>query len=352
VLGTAKKKGIFNFTGKGLFRPALPAAIEFSSGALKLLQLARRGRGYAIAKCDYQPLDIGAAPPEAALKEALEKLIKANNLSGKTAAALGLSRIQASSYILPQIPEEEAAAAVAWKARQGLPQNLNLTDLSLDYLLIESPAAEPGPKEAVALVFMARKKQITDLAHLFRACGLELILVAPKPYVLVKVMYALQAIKPEEAVLIVDIGEDESSVTIACAGYPFLIRSLLVSGRGLAEAAGSASQQGLSEAASSQLEGLVVDLEHTFKYFSHELVKSRVVSFDRVLLCGEAGRKAGLSRFIFEKLGVATDIFDPAPLLKSLARQQLSQPALERLADFGAVLGLAAEFSDGKLKAD
>lgn len=350
-MGALENKNITTPAGKGSFRKAralrifggreLPAAIEISASGLKLLQLARRRRGYTLAKCDYQPLPAAAASADSAIKAALEKLAKENNLSGQVCAALGLSKIQASSYPLPQMPPEEAAAAVAWKARQGLPQNLNLTDLSLDYMLIESPAARSGAQEAVALVFMAHKKQVADLLQIFQSCGLELILLEPKPYVLVKVMYALSAIKAEETVLVVDIGEEESSVAIASAGYPYLIRSLLVSGSGLA-----------GPVAASQLEGLAVDLEHTFKYFSHELVKSRVTSFERVVLCGAASRIPGLSRFLFEKLGVAADIFDPAAFLKSLAKRGLNPRAEANLADFGAALGLAAEYSDGKFKAD
>ncbi|MDI6606630.1 MAG: pilus assembly protein PilM, partial [Candidatus Omnitrophota bacterium] len=152
------------------------------------------------------------------------------------------------------------------------------------------------------------------------------------------------------------LGSSESSITVVRRGSMCLIRPLTVSGNGLTQAIanyhkidflkaeGIKRNEGLKDsgslcrlAVSSQLEGLIVDLEHTFKFFSHQLMKSQgPSSYDRVILCGGPAALAGLDKFLAERLGVPVEIFNPL------------DGAEENAHSFAAAMGMAIRYASNE----
>ena len=301
-----------------------PAAIEIGAASLKLLQLKRGAQGYEISRIAYQA---GGS---------LAALIRNNPLSGRVITSLPLSKIHSFTFAFPNMPEKDIEQAVLWKLKQNLPAGLDIGNISFDYLWYLSPADNPN-KEILAVVFAAAKDAVTERIRQFAKFSLKVAAVVPEPYAVFCALNFLKKIPPQETALVLTLGGSESAISIVHRSCLCLVRPLSISGSGLTEAIAtyhkleplkaeeakrneglkldlpdSAAADSLClPAVSSQLEGLVVDLEHTFKFFSHQLMKSQVASYDRVILCGGSAALKGLDKFLSQKLGAPVEAFNP-----------------------------------------
>ncbi len=344
----------------------LPAAIEISANSLKLLQLAKLKSGYKIIKADYIPIEHNQDASGVALRRALDKLIKEHRIKGEVITSIPLSKISVSSYSLPNMPPEEIESALLWKVKQNLTPGMNFEEIYFDYVC---SAATEESREIYALVFIAPKKIVLDTIKFFKASSLNLIAIDPQPYAGVELLFSLKEISGQGTVLVVQLGSSSSSVTVISSGHPYLMAALGVSGNGFTEALAGYYQldwqkaeelkkkeglgelkleetQGSSEpncftVLSSQLENLVIDIEHTFKYFSHQLVKSKVFAVDRVILCGGSSNLKNLDKFLSDRLGVPVLVFDPIDFFMANSENELSPLVKINSTSFASVLGLA-----------
>ena len=329
--------------------PIYPAAVEIGGASIKLLQLKKAAQGPCeVFKKAYLPLNN--------TKDSLAALIRDNQIHGSIVTSLPLSKIHSFTFIFPNMPEKDIEQAVLWKLKQNLPAGLALGGISFDYLwsLFSGDNLNSG---RVVLVFAVPKETVLERIGLFDKLPVKVIAVEPGPYAALRALHFLKKISPQETTLILTLGSSESSMAIAHRGSMCLIRPLtVVSGNGLTQAIanyhkidflkaeGIKRNEGLKDsgslcrpAVSSQLEGLIVDLEHTFKFFSHQLMKSQgPSSYDRAILCGGPAAMAGLDKFLAEKLGVPVEVFNPLG------------GAEENAHSFAAAMGMAIRYASNE----
>ncbi|MCH7504860.1 pilus assembly protein PilM, partial [PVC group bacterium] len=92
----------------------------------------------------------------------------------------------------------------------------------------------------------------------------------------------------------------------------------------------------------SLLENLVIDIEHTFKYFSYQVSQSQITKFDRVLLSGGGVNLLYLDQFLSERFGVPVERVDPFRMFSLAAimqSQNLDFPSIQ--SGFAVCAGLA-----------
>lgn len=336
----------------------LPAAIEISSTAIKLLQLAKTQEGhYEICKFAYLPM-----PSQDTTGETLKKIVEESAIKGEIVGSLPISKLQTFTYILPPMPKSEIEQAVAWKLKQNPPAGATFEGISFDFCLC-SHSQESVDSEMRVLVFVVSKALVLEQMKLFQGLSLELIAIEPKPYAALNALLWLGKIRQDETALVLQLGASQSAITIVHSGLPYLIRPLSVSGNTFTEAIANyhqfdwqkaeniKKQDGLkpgsicAQALSSQLENLVVDVEHTFKYFSHQLMKSQITSFERILLCGGSSGLVNLAAFLTERLGVPVDVVSPLSALNLCLKTELSSKGLlENSARFTSTLGLSLRY--------
>ena len=352
-----------------------PAAIEISASSLKLLQLAKLKSSYKIVKADYLSFKVDKNAPSVIPKDALEKLVRANQVKGDVITSIPLDKINIYTYILPTMPAEEIEQALIWKIKQNLSPGVNFDDIYFDYA--HNGGQGENSKEIYALVFIAAKKMIADMIKLFKGLSLNLISVEPQPYAIIGLLSLLKYISDQETVLVLQLGSSHSSIAIVSGGYPYSITPLAVSGNGFSEAISGyyqidqqkaedlkikeglgalqldgtqeATEGGCLAALSSQLESLVIDIEHGFKYFSHQLVKSKITAFDRLILCGSACSLKNLDKFLSDKLKAPVSVFDPVDIFISHSEPEVKESVRNNSSTFAATLGLATEFIKGEL---
>ncbi len=359
--------------GKGMLAEKLnyyPAAIEISSTAIKLLQVAQNEKGLAITAAAYLPLDRNTQT-SFYIRNSLQKVIKENNIQDReVAATVPLSKMQILNYILPNMPANEIESALNWKLKQNPPAGIPFENLSFDYVsYIQSK--DDVNKNMQVMVFAAAKNAVMEQMGLFKELSLEVISLIPKPYATLLALFWEGKIRQDETVLVLELGAKESAITVLHSGQPYLIRPLAVSGDSFTQAIMNRNQfdwekaeslkkeeglkcwkPGITEAEASgdstclfaligQIESLAVDVEHTFKYFSHQIMKSQVTTFSRVIVCGGSSQLINLDKFLTDRLGAPAEIFNPLDLPKLSMKEVSGALVKENAASFCSVAGLA-----------
>lgn len=339
----------------------LPAAIEIGASALRLVQVAKAADKYRIAKIAWRPLP-AAGKPAGQAKDALLAFVKENKVRGEVVTSLPLSKTQSFFYTFPNMPEREIGQAVGWKLKHNPPAGLVFENASFDYTW-RAVAKEETNKEIQVQVFAAAKEAVMERMNLFKGSALEVIAVEPKPYAACTGLLWPGKIKPEETLLLLELGASESAVAVVTAGQPCFIRPLSISGNSLTQAIAGHYQlewqkaealkinEGLKSwdaagagisvpAIASQLEGLVVEIEHEFKFFSYEVAKAAVNSFSRVILCGGAAALKNLDKFLSERLGVSVEVFNPFVSLEFYPKEEAGLLAQRNAPGFAACVGM------------
>ncbi len=342
-----------------------PPAIEIGSASLKLLQIARTKKTLEISKAAYYPLNAhlpSAIPRD--VRNAFKEFIKDNQIKGKIVTSLPINKIQTFTFTLSNMPESEIASAVAWKLKQNLPAGTNFANLSVECIPCLSRQDDVN-KDIRVLVFVVTKEVVMEYITLFREFSLEPIAVEPKPYATLRALLLCGKISKDETVIVLQLGSAQSAMTIVHLGQPYLIRSLPVAGNIFTEvitqhhqldwqkAEAFKKQEGLKAyhhpnestllpALASQLENLLIDIEHTFKYFSHQLMKLQVTSFNRIILCGGSAALPNLDKFLSDRLEAPVEVFRPFDSPNLSPGQELNLLVTENSASFASVLGLAA----------
>lgn len=319
---------------------------DVDSVSLKIIQVIKAASGFQVTRALYHPFLENQASLRAQKKSILEVVLQ-SDIRGSAVMLLPGAKTRALSFTLPEMPQQELAQAVAWKVKQNLPAQASFEQVSFDY--ISDIPAGGSHKEIPVLAFVARKEDVAEEAGLFGGSLLKLETVMPRPYCTYLALSRLGQLSAEETCLILDIGSDESSVVITRAGWPVLMRPLCVSGNNFTDAIAAylrvhkiearalKMSQGLA-ALSSQLESMVVDLEHTFKFSASAPAAG---SFDRAILCGQEAKIAGLDIYLSEKLAVPVRVFDPLSASGVSFSGEAGPLAKENSCAFCAALGAA-----------
>jgi len=349
-----------------------PAVVEIGAGSLKLLQFEAAKSGPSLARSYYSSRQYSSPGAKWDLRDSLGCMVKETGIKGEAAILLTTDQITSSTYLLPNMPENEIESALVWKIRQNLSPGTTIEDILYDYVR-GNPVPGAG-SDIYALVFILNRKTALEISELFKEFSLELVCIEPRPYAVIEGLAALNCITERETVLVADIGADNSSLVIVSYGHPYLIRPLTVSGKRFTAALSSyykipldkaellKREKGLGElrlqetaaggsngcfsVLASHLENLVIEIEQTFQYFSHQLLKSKVQVFDRVILTGGGAGLGGLDTFLSERLKVPVSVFDPVRgtaggILNGIERKSVDNPAVS-----SGLLGLAAGFMD------
>ncbi len=364
-----------------------PPAIEIGSAAIKLIQLAKTSLGYEIAKIGYWPLTpegqaplTHSAPPKAGpsestlsklpatnpgvgsvegltIRDQLKRLIENQKITGPVVTSLPLNKIQTLSFLLPNMPEGEIEQAIIWKLKSNVPGGGSFEGISFDYVPWVSSEEHLDRKEIRVLVFVAFKHIVMEHMKLFQGLKLEPTAIEPKPYASLEALLWLGKLPEDETIMVLQLGASLSSIVILYRGYPFLIQPLQICGNTLTQAIAhyhrfdfqkaeevkgqAGSSQSISwPAISSQLENLIVEIEHTFRSFSHQIKLPSVV-FNRMILCGGSSALPNLATFLSDRLGVPVDIFDPLGSPNLRLKTELTPVVKENAASFCSALGLA-----------
>ncbi len=329
--------------GKSSFR-RLPVAVDFGVSRLKLLQLAQDDQGGVnVALMDEELLGENSSDV-LKNKEALQKLLARNSVGPQAIIGLPARETQTFNFTFPLMQDDELREAVRWKIRQLRP--FDLDEDKVKYALMRWEAN--GAQQRVTVVCVAISSLSWKITLLNEA-GLKPISVQISPLSLVETKrYANVPKNPDEVVLWLDLGAEESVFIVEKGGVIYFMRNLSVTGNQMTRQVAQSlrtdeqsaeelkTQHGLgfwtpqfqslplseeekakNPSASvclslvSLLENLVLDIEHSFKSFSYQISQSQISKFDRVVLTGGSANLKKIDSFLSDRLAVPVDRLDP-----------------------------------------
>lgn len=331
---------------KGASVPAgrkLPVAVDFGVGRVKILQMAQEKEGLRVALMDEESLGDGSSDI-ARNKEALQKLLSRNSVGPQAVFGVCARETQTFNFTFPVMSDEEMREAVRWKIRQLRP--FDMDEDKVKYALLRWETT--GAQQRVTVVCVA-SSNLSWKTTLLADAGLKPVSAQISPLALVGTKrYANVPKNPDEVVLWLDLGADESVFIVEKGGVVYFMRNLTVTGRqmtrqvaqgarvdelkaeelktehGLASWSPQFQSVPLTEeerakdpAASvclalvSLLENLVLDIEHSFKSFSYQVSQSQIAKFDRVIVTGGAANLKKIDSFLADRLAVPVHRLDP-----------------------------------------
>ncbi len=351
----------------------LPVAIDFGSTRIKLVQLAQDANGFfEVVLMDEEP---------GQTKQALEKILSRNPVGPNVIMGLPAKETQTYNFTFPPMSEEDLREAVRWKIRQLRPFDLDEDKVKYALFRWEGPAAQApmGGQQRVTVVCVSMDN-LTQKSVALNEVGLKPISVHVSPLGLVNVRrFGTVPRNSDEVVLWLDLGAEESVFIVEKGGIVYFMRNLSVTGKLLTKQIAQACQVqeeeaealkrkyglefwtpelqanvpseeqktknpaiGVCYALISMLENLVVDIEHSFKYFSYQVTQSQIPKFDRVVLSGGSASLKRLENFLSDRLAVPVERVEPFATLRiqEVLKNQRKNIAEDAMI-FASAIGLA-----------
>ena len=330
----------------------LPMAVDFGGSRIKLLQLAQdTAGGLEVVLMDEELLN--EDPNSAQIlknKQALEKLLSRNPVSPQVIVGLPAKETQTFNFTFPTMSEEELREAVKWKIKQIRP--FDMDEEKIKYAILRWDSAQtariPGGQQRVTVVCVSNDN-LSQKTTLLNEVGLKPVSIHASALSLIQTKrFGNVSKNPDEVVLWLDLGAEESVFIVEKGGVVYFLRNLSVTGRQLTRQVSQTCrvdekkaeelkvQHGLdywtpqfqSNAVSEEdvaknpsvpvclalislLENLVIDIEHSFKFFSYQVTQSQIAKFDRVILTGGAANLKKIENFLSDRLAVPVEKLDP-----------------------------------------
>ncbi|MBN1871591.1 MAG: pilus assembly protein PilM, partial [Candidatus Omnitrophica bacterium] len=257
---------------------------------------------------------------------------------------------------------------VQYKLTQLRPFDLDIAKIEFKIIRQDDSGAAAKASRQKVIAICVPRDVINERLSLFQGLNIEVVSIEVPPLSLI---HLSQSFKKEEfkdeVTLWIDIGEEESFIAIENEGLLYFSRNLSLASTNITksiaqhahvsqeEAEGLKKNYGLvfwspdkdvfsesqvpkeesgSEDKSkavylsliSPLENFIVDIEHSFKYFSYQVTQSKINRFDRVILSGGGANLKNLDHFLSVKLGVPVErinvfnVFRPSDVVQSQKR--------------------------------
>jgi len=355
----------------------LPAAVDVGTSSIKIVQLAQ-GSG-----SELEIIAIDREQYSSDRHEFLKRIISRNKIGPEVIASISAKEVQVYNFSFPQMSEEELKQAIRWKVAQTKPFGLSLEAVVYSYIKGQKLPGLKTPQQRV-LVACAAKETVQRTISLFSELSLKPIAIEVAPISLINLAAGKKSFTSDNSVTLwLDLGAEESTLVIAKTGSLCFWRPLTFTSQHLTnqiakalgvsepEAEKLKKEQGFSfwspdkkssvflkenkdskqkedlsqivyRSLVSALENLVVDIEHSFKYFSYQVTQSQITKFDKVILAGGGANLKNLDRFLNSRLEVPVERASPLlsfkvpATLREQKRQFFTAPA-----EFSVASGMA-----------
>lgn len=212
--------------------------LDIGYDSVKGVELYRDERGYQLAPYGIVPISAGTDPAErrGATLAALKTLMREHKFSTRrVATAVSGENVIVRILRLPifDASEESLEFAVRGEARDFIP--FDMEDVVFDFQKLGELEHE-NSRVAEVLIVAVRKDVIEERLSLLRDAGLEPVVIDVASFALCNALSECGAIKAGEAVALVDIGGQTTSVAILRDGVTRFTRDLSIGGRNILDA--------------------------------------------------------------------------------------------------------------------
>lgn len=355
----------------GLFKPEVNSylGVDLSSDAIKIVELKpSEGKpqlvtyGYTEAKSSTLRGDFieNKNITSTLLKEICNK---SKTLSTRALAALPVASVFVSIVKIPILEKKDLSnkpklkELIREQVKGILPMPID--EMFFDFNLMNQKDVEGSAEETlkgVKFLITASSKQIVKTyAEIFNQAGLELINLDIEPFALVRSLIG----NDQSLIMLVDFGENSTSLTMVDKGIPVLNRALNIGGSAITKSisehmnftAEEAEQykydlsilvqqeglQGLPEPVQMGITPIVAEMKYVIKTYYEQHGQEKKV--DKVVLTGGSASLANLNSYLTTELGVNTYVGDP--WARIIYPQELTPVLKEIGTRFSVAVGLA-----------
>lgn len=342
--------------------PGQLVGLDIGSASIKLVELAPRGKQFALVRVGKVPLDPeiiveGAIINEAQLVDALQNLFSRTGMKKKhVAIALGGNTVIVKRVLLPKMPMETLRANFRNEVGEHIP--FSLDEVNVDIAVIGDDPNEP---DRTGVVLVATKKEVlNEFLSVLISAGLKAMVVDLAAFA---VANAFEYNYPElvhEPLALIHIGSAVTTVNIVHEGKSLFVRDL---GRGGYEITseiqkmlgvsfeeaenfkrgGSGEEDALipeevGTVLRNKFQELASDVQRTFDFFVQQGGIERV---GRIFISGGMSLTGGIAGVLEEHLGLPVEILNPFRRVVMKSRK-LPLDEIEREAPlYSVAVGLA-----------
>ena len=332
----------------GTARTSRVLGIDFSSTAVKLLELSRDDERYRVDSYVVAPL-----PPDALTDDPttyaesvgafLEELLSRTKPSANRAvAAVSGADVIIKTVVMPAgLSEEDLEAQLTVEADQYIPYPLD--EVALDF---EELGPATGRDEQVNVLLVAcRQESIDSRVDAIEVAGLVPKIIDVEVFALERAMALLQSQLPisnNQTIAMVDIGASTTTLSVFASGESVYTREQIFGGKQLTDSVMSRyelsadeadlaiRQGGLPDDYERELlgpfrEAVVQQVSRSLQFF---FSSSEFTQLDRIVLCGGVAAIDGLAALIETKMDTPTLVANPFADMSLASR--VNAQALER----------------------
>ena len=143
--------------------------LDIGSSAVKAIELKPSGKGYKVGAVAIEPVPPdsivdGSIVDSAAVTEAVRRVLAGKAFKAKdVAASLSGNAVIVKKITLPVMSPQELSESIYWEAEQYIP--FEITDVNLDYEVIEPGTGPNGNGTMEVLLVAAKKDKIADYTN-------------------------------------------------------------------------------------------------------------------------------------------------------------------------------------------
>lgn len=346
--------------------------LDIGTTSIKLLQILHTKAGLELANLWSEELPFTSEPEKnrEVILGILKKIISADNIKGRIIASIGGGTVNIQTVKIPFMPEDEIAKALEWEAQESLAIDLEAT--SMDYIVL-GETEKSGTRQIEILLITVPKAIVFELVNIINEVGFIPYAFEPPPLAIIEA-FGQDELRAQGYVLgVLELGAALTNFSILVDGTLRFTRNLAIASSSLTDdiaeylgvdkanaeklkikygltgfsslAGGGADSKDeavrVAQAMNFKLEKLVSGLDHTFKFYLHQLSNLKVSNLDKLILSGGGALIKDLDKFLSARLSVPTIIADPFKRIIIDANKFSSDFLKENAPRFTLAVGLA-----------
>ncbi len=312
--------------------PKSLVGLDIGSGAIKLVQLERAGKGYQLQKLGLKPLDSelivdGTIMDAGRVIEIIRELVTEQEIK-TTDVAFSVSghSVIVKKIQLPVMSESELEESIKWEAEQYIPFDIN--DVNIDFSIIEPDDSQEVKDQMDVLLVAVKREKLSEYTSIVMEAGLQPVIVDVDAFTLENMFGINYEIKPGEVVALVDIGASVMNINVIKGGVFAFTRDISIGGNRYSETIQREFNVGFEQAESvkkgESLEGVDKNaLINIFDLLNEKIASEVLRSFDyfkttssneeigRILISGGGSKVSNLIPHLSEKLNIPVEAANP-----------------------------------------
>jgi type IV pilus assembly protein PilM len=309
-------KRFINTLFKGSSKISL--GLDIGSHTVKAVQLEKNKEGNRLLSYDIVEISGFEQDFERVnVAEAVKEILKGKNLEDtKLVTSVGGSQLVIRQIHFPLILPKELESSLRFEVSQHIPFPIDEVELKFQIL-----SRNQSSKTMEVLLVAITRKTLEEHLQLVDQLELRPAIIDVNPLALMNCLLAKGDYKKEEAVVLLDIGAQITTLSIFREGLPYFTRDIMLAGNDFTRQLRDKKSLSFSQAEKLKKAGkwdlkllepilsqLVSEIQQSLLYFDKRTEGGR---FERINLSGGSARTKGLESFLSDRLSLPVNIVSP-----------------------------------------